>query len=93
MGLKNQLFNLSKENKMPRKKTNKPPVVVVYKKRESSKSYYMKIINEGNVDDVLNEKARKPIIPHQYTIVELGLGSRFEDEYSKEYNVVQKETV
>ena len=61
------------------------PTVVVYQKRKGG-TYYM-AVTEQHVDTVNNTAARKPIIPHNYTIVELGVGSSFIKTWMKQYKI------
>ena len=61
------------------------PTVVVYQKRKGG-VYYM-TVTEQHVDVVNNAAARKPIIPHSYIIVELGVGSSFIKAWMKQYKI------
>lgn len=65
---------------------SKPPVVVVYKKKRG-KLHYMKVMENTEPDDVLNNRKRKPQIPHEYEIIEVGWGEYFIDKYKEEYNI------
>jgi hypothetical protein len=38
------------------------------------------------VDDILDAKKRKPPIPHENEILEIGVGN-FEEKYKKKYNL------
>jgi hypothetical protein len=60
-------------------------VVVVYKKRANSKPIIEKFENIC-VDDILKENKRKPLIDYKYQIIEVGIGSQFEERYKKKYN-------
>jgi len=67
-------------------------VVVVYRKNESSKKKYMKIFpNEQNPDAIINEKTRSPLIPHDYVIDEIGVGTSFIEKYKKQYRILKHE--
>ena len=59
-------------------------VVVVYKKRANSKPIIEKFENIL-VDEILSESKRKPIIDYKYEIIEIGVGSVFEERYKKKY--------
>lgn len=63
----------------------KPPTVAVYQKRTSGK-YYM-LVTEKDVDTVNNAAARKPLIEHKYSIIELGVGQSFIDIWCKRYKI------
>ncbi len=39
------------------------------------------------VDEILNNKIRKPLIPHSMEIVELGIGKSFIERYTKQFNI------
>lgn len=63
----------------------KQPTVAVYQKRKSGK-YYM-LVTEKDVDTVNNAAARKPLIEHKYSIIELGIGQSFIDTWCKKYKI------
>jgi hypothetical protein len=63
----------------------KIPTVVVYKK-PTGKKYYM-LITESGVDDVLDSLKKKPLIPNNYEIVDMGIGESFIEKYKKQYNI------
>lgn len=63
-------------------------VVVVYRKSSSSKTKYMIVFeNEQNPDKIINLNARKPMIPNEYIIDEIGVGSRFIEDYKKQHKI------
>jgi hypothetical protein len=63
-------------------------VVVVYRKSESSKKKYMIVFpEEQNPDKLINGRARKPLIPDNYIIDEIGIGERFIEDYKKQYKI------
>jgi len=64
----------------------KIPTVVVYKKSSKSKKHYL-LITEEHVDEIINNQKRKPILPNNYEIVEIGVGESFIEKYKKEYNI------
>jgi len=59
--------------------------VAVYRKRKNG-SYYMTVTGQ-HVDVVNNLNARKPIIPHSYEIIELGVGKLFIEQWMKKYKI------
>lgn len=63
----------------------KIPTVVVYKK-PTGKKYYM-LITESGVDDVIDSLKKKPLIPNNYEIVDIGIGESFIEKYKKQYNI------
>ena len=62
------------------------PVVVVYKKRKYGK-VYLDVFHNTRVDDVIDGNKRKPLIPHNYEILEIGVGAVFEEKYKKKYKL------
>jgi len=69
---------------------NKPPIVVVYKKPRGRK-HYMKVLENMTIDDVLTTKKRKPPIPHEYELVEVGWGESLIESYQKQYKITKIE--
>jgi len=64
----------------------KIPVVVVYKITYRKKDkYYLKVFENVLVDDIITPKKRKPLVPDESIIVEIGVGSSFEERYMKKY--------
>jgi len=69
-------------------------VVVVYRKSERSKTKYMTVfLNEQNPDRIINGRARKPLIPDEYIIDEIGVGESFINEYKKQHKITKHETI
>jgi hypothetical protein len=69
-------------------------VVVVYRKSERSKTKYMTVfLNEQNPDRIINGRARKPLIPDEYIIDEIGVGESFINEYKKHHKIKKHESV
>jgi hypothetical protein len=63
----------------------KIPTVVVYKK-PTGKKYYM-LVTESEVDAILTPAIRKPLIPADYEIVDIGIGKTFIEKYKTQYNI------
>lgn len=72
------------ENK-GRPSENKIPTVVVYKK-PTGKKYYM-LITESDIDTIIDASKRKPILPNNFEIVDIGIGESFIEKYKKQYNI------
>lgn len=69
-------------------------VVVVYRKSESAKKKYMTVFpNEQNPDRIINGRARKPLIPDEYVIDDIGVGERFIEDYKTQHKIKNHETV
>ena len=63
-----------------------PTVVVVYQKRKNGKPY-LQVFHNLRVDDIIDSNKRNPPIPHQYEILEIGVGTCFEERYKKKYKM------
>ena len=63
------------------------PVVVVHKgPRKNSKSQ-LEIFTNIRVDDIIDGKKRKPLIPHQNEILDIGVGESFVERYKKKHKI------
>ena len=66
----------------------KIPVVVVYKTTYRKKEkFHLKVFRDVYVDDVISTTKRKPLIPKDSEIVEIGVGGSFEERYLKKYKI------
>jgi len=63
----------------------KIPTVIVYKKPTGKKHYLL--ITESDVDTILDNSKRKPVLPNNYEIVDMGMGESFVEKYKKQYNI------
>lgn len=69
-------------------------VVVVYRKTGTAKRKYMIVFeNEQNPDRIINGRARKPLIPDEYIIDEIGVGERFIEDYKKQHKIKTHEVI
>ena len=64
-----------------------PPVVVVHKGPRKNSKIHLEIFNNIRPDDIINGNKRKPYIPHENEILELGWGSSFIERYKKKYKL------
>jgi len=62
------------------------PIVVVYKKRKYGK-VYLEVFQNTRVDDIIDGNKRKPLINNNYEILEIGVGTGFEERYKKKYKL------
>jgi hypothetical protein len=62
-------------------------VVAVWKKSERAKTVYMTVFNTASVDQVNTTRARKPVIPNEAPLLELGVGKNFIDLWMKKYKI------
>jgi hypothetical protein len=63
----------------------KIPTVVVYRK-PSGKKYYL-LVTESGIDEIIDSSKRKPLLPNNYEIVDMGIGESFIEKYKKQYNI------
>ena len=63
----------------------KIPTVVVYKK-PTGKKHYM-LVTESEVDAILTPAIRKPLIPADYEIVDIGIGKTFIEKFKTQYDI------
>jgi len=63
-----------------------PPVVVIYEKRKGGKKY-IEVFNHLRVDDIIDANKRKPPIPHNYEILDIGVGNSFIEKYKQKYKL------
>lgn len=64
-----------------------PDVVVVHKGPRKNSKIYIDIFTNVRVDDILDVNKRKPLIPYENEILEIGVGSSFEEKYRKKYKL------
>ena len=64
-----------------------PEVVVVHKGPRKNSKIYINIFKNVRVDDILDTKKRKPLIPYENEILEIGVGASFEEKYRKKYKL------
>lgn len=68
----------------------KPPIAVVYKTIYRKKEkYHLVVFQDILVDDIIDGNKRKPLIPNDAEILEIGVGSTFEPRYRKKYNIIE----
>lgn len=64
----------------------KPPISVVYKTIYRKKEkYHLVVFEDILVDEIIDSNKRKPLIPNEAEIIEIGIGSSFEEKYKKKY--------
>ena len=62
------------------------PISVVYKKRKQGKTYLQEFTNI-KVDDILSTFKRNPPIPHNYEILDIGVGADFKKKHKQKYKL------
>lgn len=60
--------------------------VVVFKK---GKKTHISTFSNVIIDDVLDSSKRKPLIPNEYEIVDIGIGKSFIERYMKQWKVTK----
>ena len=61
-------------------------VVVVYKPKRARK-VRVEAFNDILVDEILNDHKRKPLIPKDAEILDIGLGESFKNIYKNKYKL------
>jgi len=74
-----------RSDKKGRPSEEKIPTVVVYKKPTEEKFYML--VTESEVDAILTPAVRKPLIPADCEVVDIGMGKSFIAIYKKQYNI------
>jgi hypothetical protein len=64
-----------------------PDVVVVHKGARKNSKLQIKIFKNTRVDDILDSTRKRPLIPNENQILEIGIGSGFEEKYRKKYKL------
>lgn len=64
-----------------------PPVVVVHKGPRKNSKIKLEVFNYIRPDDVLDSNKRKPLIPKENEILDLGVGISFVEKYKKKYKL------
>jgi hypothetical protein len=64
-----------------------PDVVVVHKKPRKNGKVFLEVFENTRVDDIIDTNKRKPLIPKENEILELGVGISFVERYKKKYKL------
>ena len=64
-----------------------PPIVVVHKGPRKTSKFQLEIFTNSRVDDIIDGNKRKPPIPHQNEILDIGVGESFVERYKKKYKI------
>jgi hypothetical protein len=65
-----------------------PPIAVVFKEIKRKKEIvHVKVFENTRFDDVVDGNKRKPLIPHEFEILDIGIGKVFEEKYKKKYKL------
>ena len=63
------------------------PVVVVHKGPRKNSKIQLEIFNNIRPDDIIDGNKRKPHIPHENEILDIGVGESFIEKYKKKYKL------
>lgn len=63
------------------------PVVVVHKGPRKNSKIQLEIFKNMRVDDIISNAKRKPPVPHENEILEIGVGNSFVERYKKKYKL------
>jgi hypothetical protein len=64
-----------------------PPIVVIHKGPRKNSKIYIDIFTNSRVDDIIDGKKRKPLIPHENEILDIGVGESFVEKYKKKHKI------
>lgn len=64
-----------------------PTVVVVHKGPRKNSKIIMEVFEDTRVDDIIDKNKRKPPIPHENEILDIGVGKSFIETYKKKYKL------
>ena len=62
-------------------------VVVVHKGPRKNSKIILKIFENTRVDDIISATKRKPLIPKENEILDIGVGLSFVERYKKKYKL------
>ena len=64
-----------------------PTVVVVHKGPRKNSKIELSIFTDIRVDDIIDGNKRKPPIPNEHEILDIGVGKVFEKRYKEKYKL------
>jgi hypothetical protein len=64
------------------------PVITVVAYKKDKKTFISTFPNMV-IDDILDSSRRKPLIPNEYEIIDVGVGKSFIERYMKQYEVTK----
>ena len=63
------------------------PVVVVHKGPRKSSKIILEVFENTRVDDIINLRKLKPLIPKENQILDMGVGLSFVERYKKKHKL------
>lgn len=64
-----------------------PEIVVVHKGTKKNSKIYIDIFNNIRLDDIIDNTKKKPTIPTEHEILDIGVGIGLEIVYKKKYKL------
>ena len=64
-----------------------PHIVVVHKKPRKYGKVFLEVFENTRVDDIISTAKRKPLIPKENEILDIGVGISFKERYKKKYKL------
>jgi len=62
-------------------------IVVVHKGPRKNSKILLQIFENTRVDDIINNRKRKPLIPKENEILDIGVGISFVERYKKKHKL------
>lgn len=62
-------------------------VIVVHKGPRKNSKVILEVFENTRVDDIITTKKRKPLIPKENEILDIGVGISFVERYKKKYKL------
>jgi hypothetical protein len=63
------------------------PIVVVHKKPRKNAKIQLEVFENTRVDDIISSAKRKPLIPKENEILDIGVGESFIEKYKHKYKL------
>lgn len=63
------------------------PVVVVHKGPRKNSKVILEVFENTRVDDIINLRKLKPLIPKENEILDIGVGESFVERYKKKHKL------
>ena len=67
-----------------------PEVVVVHKRPRKNGKVFIEVFENTRVDDIISTTKRKPLIPKENEILDIGVGISFLERYKKKHKLWKK---
>ena len=64
-----------------------PQVVAVHKKPRKNGKVFLEVFENTRVDDIINARKLKPLIPKENEILDIGVGISFVERYKKKHKL------